>query len=96
MSSTTKTWIVIGIVILIALILVGWYASKKPSVPVSYTNLPPYKTQPTNLLGSLGNLFNTIFKGKGTISNSGFIQTGPIDDQGCDVNGYNAIGVKCF
>lgn len=25
-----------------------------------------------------------------------FIQTPPIDDRGCDVNGYNAIGVKCL
>lgn len=39
----------------------------------------------------LGNLFH-----KKTTNVSGYTQVLPIDENGCDANGYNAIGVKCL
>lgn len=99
MDKTTRNWIIAGVVFVI-LILIAVFAMGKsttPATPINPTanpNLNPNTAATTNILNTLGTWLKK--KLSGSTSNSGYTQVPPIDANGCDANGYNAIGVKCL
>jgi hypothetical protein len=90
-----RTLIITGVIVLLILIGIGVYASKANAAPPV---APPGPSTPPPTSTNVLDVFN-FFKGlfsKKTVSDSGYTQVAPIDDQGCDANGYNAIGVRCM
>lgn len=91
-----KGWIIVGVIILLLLIGAAILAARaNPVTPVAPTPNPNPATpqsQP-NILNTLSGLFKKWF-GKDPVEP--YVQVEPIDEDGCDANGYNKIGIKCF
>lgn len=94
MTKSTKTLVIIGVIVLLVLIAIGVYASKSTSPALPKTAPPlPGQSSSTNWLDIIGGFLKKF--SKSSTSTTAYIQVTPIDDQGCDANGYDAIGVKC-
>lgn len=94
MEKSTKIWIGVGIVLILLMIGIAVYATKsdgatQPPSPVGPNPSSGNSTGSVNILDTFRNIIKKI------TNKSDFKQTPPIDENGCDVNGYNAIGVKC-
>lgn len=90
-NHTTRNWI-IAIVIILLILAVVYYSTAKAAVVNTPVTGPPVTTvKSSNLLDALTAIIKKFTTPKNT-----FVQAPPIDDQGCDANGYNAIGIKCL
>lgn len=89
MKTSTRNWIIAIVVILIILAAV-YYSTAKAAVIQ-----PINQYKPVTTTSSIFDSITAIIK-KFTAPKNTFVQTPPIDDQGCDANGYNAIGIKCL
>lgn len=90
-----RNLIIIVSIVFILLIGIGIWAyvqSNKQTVvlptPVNGT------TQPTDIFSGIVGLFQRLFKKSEPLPP--FVQTLPIDADGCDANGYNRIGIRCL
>lgn len=90
----SKGWIIAGVVILLLLIGVWIWAASTKSTPVVLPPPPggPPTPTPTSGLGVLVDFLKGLFGKK----KEAYVQVEPIDENGCDANGYNKIGVRCF
>lgn len=93
MDKTTRTLVIIVVIVVVLLIGFGIYAyiqgSKQVAPPVV---LPPTTTTTDNIFTVLSDLISKIF-GKKTLPP--YVQVPPIDENGCDANGFNKIGISC-
>lgn len=97
----TKTiWIIVGIIVLLMIVFAVVAMKSKPAViPINNNPTPIPNTHSAstgNFLGDLLGGFITKWANRNITHDSGYTQIEPIDSDGCDANGYNAIGVRCF
>jgi len=94
MKRSTITVIIVVIVLLLIGIAIYTYIQSKKQV----VSLPPPTNGGTttsgNIVDTIIDLWNTIFKKKPALPP--YVQVAPIGADGCDANGFNVIGVRCF
>lgn len=91
---TRTIWIIV-IVVLVLLIGVGIYTYiQNNKAVVTPPGTPPVNTGGTDLISVISGLFSRLFKPKEPLPP--FVQTPPIDDAGCDANGFNKLGFRCL
>jgi len=98
-SSKKIIWIV---VIVVVLLIIGFavFAGKSTKTPPPFNPNPNQNSQGQQSAGNfLGDLLGGLIKkwsNRNTTNDSGYVQVKPIDSDGCDALGYNAIGVRCL